>query len=73
MLYPLGGSFQVGKAIWTLSQYLPTKNADYCMLVNEWAWLSSRVCLIEAESALGFSFGASSDKLGFGVVKACIC
>ena len=29
--------------------------------------------LIEAESALGFSFGVSSDKLGFGVVKAYIC
>ena len=34
----LGGSFLAGKAAWALSGYLPT-SADYCMLVNEWAWL----------------------------------
>ena len=38
---------------------LMTKGADYCMLVNEWARLRSRVCLLrlEAGSGLGFSFG----------------
>ena len=35
----LGGSFLAGKASWAPSGCLPTESADYCMLVNEWAWL----------------------------------
>ena len=31
----LRGLFLAGKVAWALSEYLPTKNADYCMLVNE--------------------------------------
>ena len=42
----VGGSFLAGKPAWVLSECLPTENADYCMLVNEWAWLRSRVCLL---------------------------
>ena len=42
----LGGSFLAGKASWALSGCLPTESADYCMLVNEWAWLRLRVCLL---------------------------
>ena len=42
----LGGSFLAGKAAWALSGCLPTEGADYCMLVNEWAWLRSGVCLL---------------------------
>ena len=53
----LRGVWQGRLHAWTLSGYLPNENADYCMLINEWAWLRSRVCLFEAESALGFSFG----------------
>ena len=49
----LGSSFLAGKAAWALSGCLITESADYCMLVNKWAWLKSRVCL----SGLGFSFG----------------
>ena len=30
-----------------LRGYLPTKNADYCMLINEWVWLRSQVSLLE--------------------------
>ena len=35
----VGGSFLAGKAAWALSGGLTTESADYCMLVNEWAWL----------------------------------
>ena len=41
----VGGSFLAGKAAWVLSGCMTTESADYCMLVNEWAWLRSRVCL----------------------------
>ena len=37
----LGSSFLVGKASWALSV-----DADYCMLVNEWAYLRSQVRLL---------------------------
>ena len=39
----VGGSFLAGKVAWTLSGCMTTENADYCMLVNEWAWSRSRV------------------------------
>ena len=39
-----GGSFLAGKASWALSGCLPIESADHCMLVNEGAWLRSRVC-----------------------------
>ena len=32
---------------------LPTENADYCMLINEWTLLRSRVCLVRLEVDLG--------------------
>ena len=44
-----GGSFL---ASWALSGCLPIKSTDYCMLVNEWAWLTSRVCLLRLEVEL---------------------
>ena len=37
------GSFLAGKVAWTLSGCMTTESADYCMLVNEWAWSRSRV------------------------------
>ena len=43
--YLVGGSSLAGKSAWVLSRGLPTKNADYCMFINEWAWLRSQVCL----------------------------
>ena len=43
----LKGSFSA------LSGCLPTKSADYCMLVNEWAWLRSQVCLLGLKVHLG--------------------
>ena len=48
-----GGSFLAGKASWSLSGCLPIESAYYCMLVNEWAWLTSRVCLLKLEVELG--------------------
>ena len=35
----VGGSFLAWKAAWALSGCLTTESADYCMLVNKWAWL----------------------------------
>ena len=43
--YLLVGWFLAGKASWILSGCLPTESADYCRLVNEWAWLSLKVHL----------------------------
>ena len=48
-----GGSFLAGKASWALSGCLPIESADHCMLVNEGAWLRSRVCLLRLEVELG--------------------
>ena len=49
----VGGSFLGGKAARALSGSFTTKSADYCMLVNEWAWLRSQVCLLRLEVELG--------------------
>ena len=38
-----------------LSRRLPTKNADYCMVINEWAQLRSQVCIILAASSQQYS------------------
>ena len=35
---------------WALSA---TENVEYCILVNEWAWLRSQVCLLRLEVDLG--------------------
>ena len=52
---------------------LPIESADYCMLVNEWAWLTSRVCLLRLEVELA---SVLESKLGqkwrYGALKACI-
>ena len=49
----LGSSFLTGKASQTLSGCLPTENADHCMLLNEWTWLRSWVCLLNLKVHLG--------------------
>ena len=59
--HPSGGSFLAEKASWALSGCLPIENADYCMLVNEWAWLTSRLCLLRLEVELA---SALESKLG---------
>ena len=45
----VGCSFLARNAAWALSRCLTTESADYCILVDEWAWLKSRVCLNEFE------------------------
>ena len=32
---------------------MTTDSADYCMLVNEWAWSKSQVCLLRLEVDMG--------------------
>ena len=68
-----GGSFLAGKASWALSGCLPIESADYCMLVNEWAWLSSRVCLLRLEVELASVLESElGQKWRYGATKACI-
>ena len=70
----LGSSFLAGKVASTLSGYLPTENADYCMLINECAWLRSRVCLLSLKVHLGSDLESElRQKSRFGALKACIC
>ena len=49
------------------------ESADYCMLINEWAWLMSRVCLLRMEvefaSVLESKIG---QKWRYSALKACI-
>ena len=69
----VGGSFLAGKATWALRRCLTTKSADYCMLVNEWAWLKSRVCLLRLEVDLGSVLESElGQKRRYGALKACI-
>ena len=67
------GSFLAGKVAWTLSRCMTTESADYCMLVNEWAWSRSRVWLLRLEVDLG---SVLESELGqewrYGALKACI-
>ena len=39
-----------------LSRCLTTESADYCMLVDKWVRLRSRILLVMARSGLVFSF-----------------
>ena len=32
---------------------MTTESADHCMLINEWVWSRSRVCLLRLEVDLG--------------------
>ena len=58
----LGGSFLAGKASWGPSGCLPNDSADYCMVVNEWVWLRSRVCLLSLKVHLVDFWSQSSDR-----------
>ena len=42
-----------GKASWAPGRCLPTENPEYCMLVNEWARLRPRACLLSLKVHLG--------------------
>ena len=49
LMHLVGGSFLAGKAAWALNRCMTTESADYCMLVTEWAWSRSRMCLLRLE------------------------
>ena len=69
----VGGSFLGGKAAWALSGCMQIESADYCMLVNEWAWSRSRVCLLRLEVDLGSVLESElGQKWRYGALKACI-
>ena len=69
----VGGSFLGGKAAWALSGCMQTESADYCMLVNEWAWSRSRVCLLRLEVDVGSVLESElGQKWRYGALKACI-
>ena len=53
---------------------MATNSADYCMLVNEWAWSKSRVCLLMLEVDLGSVLESGlGQKWRYGALKAYIC
>ena len=52
---------------------MQTESADYCMLVNEWVWSRSRVCLLRLEVDLGSVLEPElGQKWRYGTLKACI-
>ena len=52
---------------------MTNESADYCMLVNEWVWLRSRVCLLRLKVDLGSVLGSElGQKWRYGVLKACL-
>ena len=57
------GSFLAGKAVWAMSGWLPTDSADYCILINEWAWPRSCVCLLRLKVHLGAGLSQGSHKI----------
>ena len=60
----VGGLYLAGKAAWAVSRCLQTKSADYCMVVNEWAWFRSQVCLLRLEVELVQFWRQSLDRSG---------
>ena len=56
-----------------LSGCLPIKSANHCMLVNEWAWLTSQVCLLRLEVQLASVLESElGQKWRYGALKAYI-
>ena len=49
---------------------MTTESADYCMLVNEWTWLRSQVCLLRLEVGLGTALESElGQKWRYGALK----
>ena len=52
---------------------MTTESADYCRLVNEWAWSEPRVCLLRLEVDLSSVLESElGQKWRYGALKACI-
>ena len=68
------GWFLARKAAWALSRCMTTESGYYCMVVNEWVWSESRVCLLRLEVNLGSVLESElGQKLRYGALKACVC
>ena len=68
------GWFLGRKAAWALSRFMTTNSAEYCMLVNEWAWAKLRVCLLKLEMDAGSVLESElRQKRKCGELKAYIC
>ena len=53
---------------------MTTESGYYCMVVNEWVWSESRVCLLRLEVNLGSVLESElGQKLRYGALKACVC
>ena len=52
---------------------MTTESADYCMLINEWAWLTSQVYLLRLEVDLSSVLESElGQKWRYNAFKACI-
>ena len=68
------GWFLARKAAWALSGCVTTDNADYCMLINEWAWSKSHVCLLRLKVDMGLVLESElGQKWTYGALTACVC
>ena len=68
------GCFLARKAAWALSGCMTTDSADFCMLVNEWVWSKSRVCLLRLEVDMGAVLESElGQKWRYGALKVCVC
>ena len=63
---PLTPTAWIGLENTTLLGYvcITTDSADYYMLVNEWAWSKSRVCLLRLEIYMGSVLESELGHLG---------
>ena len=53
---------------------MATESADHYMLVNEWAWLRSRVRLLTLEVDFGSVLELELEqKWRYGTLNACLC
>ena len=71
---PYRGLFS-GEQVWLGSDVcMTTESVDNCMLVNEWAWLRSRVCLLILEVDLGSVLQSEvGQKWRYGALNVCLC
>ena len=66
--YSCRGSQRPGRVPWALSGCCATESADYYLLANQWAWLSSRL-EVNLNSVLESEL---RQKWRYGALKACI-
>ena len=67
--YLVEGWFPARKAAWALSGCMTSDSADHCMLINEWLWSKSQVCLLRLELDMGSVWSQCLDRKGDKCVK----